>query len=237
MAIFQDQNYFTDVEARRNAFTSLASIIVCIAPQIQSCKSAFPFLMPYIYRQALDLPEHDMLHAYELLFSGFEDYTINERGDVGSWVRMACAKGVQDILITFIGYATDGKMRFETLKQYLPLNIFHEAIGRILRQGVERLDNVRQCCGDLFTSMLLLRKPPDEVASWVVDEKDFFMQLISDDSARQWAVGSWIYPKAVRFLDVHTYRNAVLRGLLMSIGSKTSSTVCAPVFRFPVQHD
>ena len=170
-----------------------------------------------------------MLRVYDLLFSGFEDYTVNERGDVGSWIRMACAKGVQEILIAFIDRASKGKLSTEALERYLPLNIFHEAIGRILRQGIERLDNVRQRCGELFTSMLYLEDPPNTIASWSVDGKEFFKQLIGDVSARHWAVGSWLYPKAVRFLDVNTYRNAVLKGLLMSIGSKTSSTVRAPV--------
>ena len=37
----QSPNHFTDVEARRNAFTSLASLIVCVASQIQTCKLVF----------------------------------------------------------------------------------------------------------------------------------------------------------------------------------------------------
>ncbi len=51
--------------------------------------------------------------------------------------------------------------------------------------------------------------------------------VAEDDAARShsWQNGSWIYPKAMNFLEIPEYRPAVLAGLLMSIGSKTDSTV------------
>ena len=48
-----------------------------------------------------------------------------------------------------------------------------------------------------------------------------------DDPARShgWQNSSWIYPRAIQFLEVPEYRPAILSGLLISIGSKTDSTV------------
>lgn len=48
-----------------------------------------------------------------------------------------------------------------------------------------------------------------------------------DDAASShgWQNSSWIYPRAMQFLEVSEYRPAVLSGLLISIGSKTDSTV------------
>lgn len=40
-----------------------------------------------------------------------------------------------------------------------------------------------------------------------------------------WQDSSWIFPKAMRLLEVPEYRPAVLTGLLISIGSKTDNTV------------
>ena len=57
-------------------------------------------------------------------------------------------------------------------------------------------------------------------------------EVAEEDAARShsWQNNSWIYPKAVNFLEVPEYRPAVLSGLLISIGSKTDSTVNSPTF-------
>lgn len=55
--------------------------------------------------------------------------------------------------------------------------------------------------------------------------------IIADrDLNPSWGDGSWLYPKAVRFLDVGKYRSQVLIGLLLSLGSKTDSTVSYSTF-------
>ena len=51
--------------------------------------------------------------------------------------------------------------------------------------------------------------------------------MTEDDADRShgWQDSSWIFPKALRLLEIPGYRRAVLSGLLISIGSKTDSTV------------
>ena len=53
-------------------------------------------------------------------------------------------------------------MSLPDLASYLPPEKYHDAIGGILKQGVERLDNVRQIAGENFLTLLLL--PPPEVS-------------------------------------------------------------------------
>ena len=93
-------------------------------------------------------------------FVGLEDYTVNERGDVGSWVRSASIQGLCSIIETFIISTRSPEpiwaMNYVTFSQYVPLDTYHKAIGMILKQGVERLDNVRQCVGRLFPLLLAL---------------------------------------------------------------------------------
>ena len=88
------------------------------------------------------------------LLAGLEDYTTDERGDVGSWIRMACIKSLTDIIIILL---SDGDKAYN-LVDYLPPAQFHEAIGGILKQGVERLDNVRQHAGHQLLRILELRR-------------------------------------------------------------------------------
>lgn len=40
-----------------------------------------------------------------------------------------------------------------------------------------------------------------------------------------WNDGNWLFPKAVRLLEVPEYRKPILTGLILSLGSKTDSTV------------
>jgi hypothetical protein len=52
-------------------------------------------------------------------------------------------------------------------------------------------------------------------------------EVAEDDGvcSHGWQDSAWIFPKAMRFLEVPEYRTTVLSGLLISIGSKTDSTV------------
>jgi len=43
--------------------------------------------------------------------------------------------------------------------------------------------------------------------------------------AEEWSDATWLYPKAVRFLEIPEYRGSILMGLVLSVGTKTESTV------------
>ena len=82
---------------------------------------------------------------------------------------------------------------------------------------------------------ILRGKPIQGVASEVPNRIDrlrhasYLVQseVAKDDTTRShgWQDGLWIFPRAMRFLEVSEYRPEVLAGLLISIGSKTDSTV------------
>jgi hypothetical protein len=87
---------------------------------------------------------------FDALLVGLDDYSTDERGDVGSWIRIACVQGLatfSEILLTMPAAA-------DTLEEYLPATRFHVAAAGILKQGVERLDNVRQQAGEQFYRLL-----------------------------------------------------------------------------------
>jgi hypothetical protein len=136
---------------------------------------------------------------------------------------------------------------------YLPPQIYHRSLAGILKQGVERLDNVRQAAGEAFIELLRLPYEHLEIENWQeweVHERKAFLSLLnayvvrcgltacdlvsdmdgnhrSDEDVPGWNDGTWLYPRAMYFLDVPTYRDAVLRGIILSVGSKTGATVCA----------
>ncbi len=91
----------------------------------------------------------------DAMLDGLTDYTSDERGDVGSWARISCVKGLTSFIQTLFLHAS----ALPDFAAYLPPESFHSAIAGILKQGVERLDNVRQIAGENFLAILLLPSP------------------------------------------------------------------------------
>jgi hypothetical protein len=182
---------------------------------------------------------HQVLRA---CITGLDDYTTDERGDVGSWIRMACIRGLRlTVEVLFdVGPSLQASGLFQT---WLPPQTYQEVIGGILKQGVERLDNVRRQAGESFLKLLRRGSPNvEEGAQWRVQGYSLMEQLfltyvtqqvqnvlpdthLRDGEEVGWNEGQWLFPKAVRILEVSAYRKPVLRGLVLSVGSKTDSTV------------
>lgn len=117
----------------------------------------------------------------DAMLDGLTDYTSDERGDVGSWVRIACIKG----LTAFAKILFPAAPSLDSLAHYLPSVKYHDAIGGILKQGVERLDNVRQLAGECFMRLLVLPLPAiHDVEQWSIHGhelmKSLFLRLVQD---------------------------------------------------------
>ncbi|KAJ6559228.1 TBCD protein [Mycena vulgaris] len=193
------------IEARRNCYAAIPQILLTIVPRLSQHVSAETF------NSLLDA----MIH-------GLEDYTIDERGDVGSWIRIACLRG----LTAFCEILMPNASTLSGFEEYFSSAKYHVIIGGILKQGVERLDNVRQDAGECFQT--LVRLAPPEVRNgheWAPKNLTLLRELfISETELMGWKDGAWLFPKAVRLLDIQGYRQAVLAGLVLSLGSKTEST-------------
>ena len=96
------------------------------------------------------------------MIKGLDDYTTDARGDVGSWVRIACVRGLAGSAALLLAHAPRLGAPFAA---YLPAPRFHAAVAGILKQGVERLDNVRQAAGEQLRA-LQLEQPAQIYFSW-----------------------------------------------------------------------
>ena len=114
------------------------------------------------------------MSLFDALHDGLADYSVDERGDVGSWIRIACVNALGSIIETLIKRAG----HIENYESYLPPLKYHESIRGILKQGVERLDNVRQESGRTFLRLLSL-PPPDvkDPGRWTVESSAFMRGL------------------------------------------------------------
>ena len=133
-----------------------------------------------------------MAQVYSVFLSGLEDYTVNERGDVGSWVRLACIQGLGSIIDALMQHAeklassngetTEHDNHDQGFAAFLPIEAYHTIIAGILKQGVERLDNVRLLAGKTF-DRLLKTDPPrfskiPRSEAWKVSGYAHFKELL-----------------------------------------------------------
>lgn len=106
----------------------------------------------------------------DALQEGLDDYTSDERGDVGSWIRVACVHS----LTAFAEVLFSHSENLPAFAQYFPASKYHDAVGGILKQGVERLDNVRQQAGECFIRLILLPLPKVvDADAWKIHEDAF----------------------------------------------------------------
>ncbi|TFK40548.1 TBCD protein [Crucibulum laeve] len=194
-----------NIEARRLSFVSIPRILSTILPQLNSF-----------------LTSVEVNALFNALVEGLNDYTLDERGDVGSWVRLVCVQGLSSFSSIMITNANS----IGDFCEYFPANKYHIAIAGILKQGVERLDNVRQEAGVCF--MHLLDLPDPEVSQghlWRLPGQPILREIFpKEEEPPQWNDGTWLFPRAVRLLEIPEYRTAVITGLLLSLNSKTDST-------------
>ena len=105
------------------------------------------------------------------MLAGLKDYSNDARGDVGSWIRITCIRGlssVSETLLTSTAIVQD-------LMDYLPPDLYRAAIAGILKQGLERLDNVRQVAGECFITLLKLPLPTcSQAERWRLPGNDLF---------------------------------------------------------------
>lgn len=156
---------------------------------------------------------------YDHLLNGLNDYTIDERGDVGSWIRITCVKGLASVSEQLIS-----RFHGNVLSEYLPIPHYHKAISGLLKQGVERLDQVRQDAGRAFMKLLYINPSPSNTdLGWVVSEGPFIRKLFEQYVAVD-AIPRDIKP----FLQRSKLRRDVLMGGWWMAISESGSTSRGP---------
>lgn len=123
----------------------------------------------------IDVP---LAHAIQsALLLGLEDYSTDQRGDVGSWVRLSCISGLSSLVSTFSRVHLKQDSQSE-LHQWLSQDVLINIIGGLMKQMVERIDNVRDAAG---TNLLQTLKVIGETKEWKerVEGLGLFEQIFS----------------------------------------------------------
>ncbi|ODQ54812.1 hypothetical protein SAICODRAFT_69989 [Saitoella complicata NRRL Y-17804] len=142
--------------------------------------------------------------------SGFlrclEDYAVDSRGDIGSWVRREAMYG---LTVAFTADLSEGAVDAEAWKK---------GFSGILKQSVEKLDKLRSFAGECIKTIMEAGK---------FEMEDVAKEVLADATPDFWASPGMFFPKIVELLVVEEWRLPILSGLMTSAGGAGESLLRA----------
>eukprot|EP00891_Asterochloris_glomerata_P000594 jgi/Astpho2/594/Aster-x0445 len=209
-----------DVDSRVAAVRSLALTL-------QTLGASQAGAQPLRERGSESLAELLQQHALPCLLAALQDYSTDNRGDIGSWVREAGMRAAPDAL-QLLESAVPTQAQEAAMHTWV-----QRFVGGLLKQSVERIARVREVAATQLRSILQigLRWPPLEGAELL--QTAFGQQHPAALATLQGL------PAVVAILQVPAYQTALLEGLAASIGgldSSLSKAASAAVLRLVEQH-
>jgi hypothetical protein len=200
-----------DAEARVNAVKGLTSVCETLTQ-----------------KRASD-PGNDDLSLFLLiktevmdtLLKALDDYSVDNRGDVGSWVREAAVHGLEKctyILCKKMETYSEGDYNDDTSSLF-DSNLATRLIGGMLKQGVEKMDKLRETAAKVLQRILYHKS----VSVPHVPYREKLEEILPNKANLQWAVPAFSFPRFVQLLKLRCYSKEVMSGLVISIGGLQDS--------------
>lgn len=125
----QDVNTVANwAEARKESVKALANVIISIG-------------ISEIAEMQLMEGEKALDTIFHCLFLALNEYTIDNRGDIGAWVREAAMNALYKLIVAMP-------------KELLDEKIVHDVVSGLLQQAVEKIDRTRALAGKLFCKII-----------------------------------------------------------------------------------
>ncbi|XP_023729243.1 tubulin-folding cofactor D [Lactuca sativa] len=148
------------------------------------------------------------------LLNALEDYSVDNRGDVGSWVRTAAMNGLEKC--TYILCKRDKSVGNETL---FDADIATKLVGGIVKQALEKMDRLREVAAKVLQRILY----NDVVFVPLIPYREKLEKLVPKDGDLKWGVPSCSFPRFVKLLEFDCYSKYVASGLVISMGGLEDS--------------
>ncbi|KAG0211199.1 hypothetical protein BGX28_008379 [Mortierella sp. GBA30] len=211
-------------ESRRNSVNAVTNIIKVVNDE---------------YRQVVSLElSQNILKMY---FTGLQDYSIDHRGDVGSWIREASMQGLE-VMIPIVAQL-DYKAQQEHQLRYLSDRDHAQVMAQLLQQSVEKIDRIRGCAATVMIKILYAKVESEAAAATAtametdsaagesveylvnVPYRAQLMKVVENSHDLNWLQPAEVYPRVVQLLHLPEYRSALLLGFIVSAGGLTESLV------------
>nr|XP_019048752.1 hypothetical protein I302_02526 [Kwoniella bestiolae CBS 10118]OCF27682.1 hypothetical protein I302_02526 [Kwoniella bestiolae CBS 10118] len=173
-----------DIESRRAAVRSLGNIAV-----------------QRLHGEMIPSPSQ-LVSILQSFVQGMGDYTTDQRGDVGSWVRIQSLVSIGNVLSTL-----------EPRTDLVSSELFQEMVGGVIKQGLEKLESVR---GEAARTLAKLREK-----GWEWEGRGGMkleLSQLENDGFRYADQKEW-FACSMPILDTR-FRKNLLAGLVLSIGSQ-----------------
>ncbi|KAI3428971.1 uncharacterized protein J3R85_008780 [Psidium guajava] len=218
-----------DAEARVNAVKGLVAVCETLTQERE---------------QALSLSEEDVMSLYLLikkevmmsLFNALEDYSIDNRGDVGSWVREAAMNGLErctyilckrDSLsssarplgVEHLPNLSNDELVENDSRFLFDTDLATTLVAGLVKQAVEKMDKLREAAAIVLQRVLYNR----EIFVPFIPHRKKLEEIIPNKKGLKWGVPTFSYPRFVQLLQVSCYSRSLVSGLVISIGGLQDS--------------
>ncbi|KAF9617789.1 hypothetical protein IFM89_038761 [Coptis chinensis] len=173
----------------------------------------------------------------QTLFKALTDYSVDNRGDVGSWVREAAMDGLERCTYILcerqsIGFPrnsvggdcvlepTDhGFGNSDQRNSLFDEGVATTLVGGIVKQAVEKMDKIRVVATKTLQRILFNRN----IFIPCIPHREKLEEIVASERDSEWAVPSFSFPRFIQVLQFSCYSKHVLSGLVISVGGLQES--------------
>ncbi|KAH8488443.1 hypothetical protein H0E87_024205 [Populus deltoides] len=168
------------------------------------------------------------------LFKALDDYSVDNRGDVGSWVREAAMEGLETCTYILCIKDSNGKAHgVESMSErpnndvadnnqavsFFDANLATNVIGGIAKQAVEKMDKIREAAAKVLQRILYNKA----IFIPFIPYRENLEEIVPNETDLKWGVPTFSYQHFVQLLRFSCYSRPVLSGLVISIGGLQDS--------------
>lgn len=168
------------------------------------------------------------------LFKALDDYSVDNRGDVGSWVREAAMEGLETCTYILCIKDSNGKSHgVESVSErpnndvadnnqvvsFFDANLATNVIGGIAKQAVEKMDKIREAAAKVLQRILYNKA----IFIPFIPYRENLEEIVPNETDLKWGVPTFSYQRFVQLLWFSCYSRSVLSGLVISIGGLQDS--------------
>ncbi|KAJ4980759.1 hypothetical protein NE237_031596 [Protea cynaroides] len=215
-----------DAEARVNAVRGLVSVCETLSKTMKHSV----LLSPEDDRALYLLIKNEVMRA---LFKALDDYCVDNRGDVGSWVREAAMDGLEKCTYILceresLGFppgVEDTVLPESEISENDHLHSLFDAslaisfVGGLLKQAVEKIDKIRETAGKILQRIL----SNERILVPCIPYREKLEEIVPNEADVKWGVPTFSYPRFVRLLQFSCYSKFLISGLVISVGGLQDS--------------
>lgn len=171
----QDNPEDRDAEARVNAIKGLVSICETLTQERES----FHTISEEDYVSLYLLIKNEVMRSF---FRALDDYSIDNRGDVGSWVREAAMDGLEKC--SYILCKRDSTCSSEEPESLFDTSLAANLVGGIAKQAVEKMDKLREAAANILKRILY----NEEIIVPFIPYRPKLEEIIPNEKDLKWTV-------------------------------------------------